>query len=46
MFGLARLYRSGIAFEPDSDIPSLDGKVVLITGGGFCLTSAAQLQLL
>ena len=42
MFGLARLYSSGVAFDPDSDIPSLDGKVVLITGGRFCFTSAAQ----
>jgi hypothetical protein len=31
----ARLFGSGVAFDPDSNIPSLDGKVVLITGGGL-----------
>ena len=39
MLGLSRLYSSGVAFDPDTDIPSLDGKVVLITGGELCPTS-------
>jgi hypothetical protein len=27
------LNRSAVSFNPDKDIPPLDGKVVLITGG-------------
>jgi hypothetical protein len=30
-----RLFGRGTTFDPDTDIPSLDGEVVLITGGKY-----------
>lgn len=30
---ISRLFSRGASFHPDTDIPSLDGKIVLITGG-------------
>ena len=30
----------GKSFNPDSDIPSLDGKVILVTGGMVNMSSA------
>jgi hypothetical protein len=32
-------YLGGVSFRPDRDIPDLEGKVVLVTGGKFYIAS-------
>jgi len=44
---MAFLFSKGVAFSPDVDIPKLDGKVILVTGGTLPdLSYAASMALI
>jgi hypothetical protein len=39
------VFPGGASFDPEKDIPSLDGKVIFVTGGRFATLSLPVLKL-